>query len=92
VIFIPRFAGWSDGVSGPFGQNSTGCCTSVLPSLKKPEELAKSELASLRNEDRMTPDLVFRDHYLLDFLGLADTYSERDLLRLHHPGNGTVYH
>lgn len=27
----------------------------------------------------MTPDLVFRDPYLLDFLGLADTYRERDL-------------
>jgi len=46
---------------------------------KKPEELAKKELAALRDEDRMTPDLVFRDHYLLDFLGLTDTYSERDL-------------
>ena len=46
---------------------------------KRPEELAKSELAALRNEDLMTPDLVFRDHYLLDFLGLTDTYSERDL-------------
>lgn len=46
---------------------------------KKPEELARKELAALRDEDRMTPDLVFRDHYLLDFLGLADTYSERDL-------------
>jgi predicted nuclease of restriction endonuclease-like (RecB) superfamily len=30
---------------------------------KKPEELAKSELAPLRKEDRMTPDHVFRDHY-----------------------------
>ena len=46
---------------------------------KKPEQLAKQELETLRNEDRMTPDLVFRDPYLLDFLGLADTYSERDL-------------
>ena len=46
---------------------------------KKPEELVKRELAALRDEDRMTPDLVFRDHYLLDFLGLTDTYSERDL-------------
>jgi predicted nuclease of restriction endonuclease-like (RecB) superfamily len=27
----------------------------------------------------MTPDLVFRDPYLLNFLGLADTYSERNL-------------
>src|SRR5947209_16307157 len=27
----------------------------------------------------MSPDLVFRDPYLLNFLGLADTYSEKDL-------------
>ncbi|HJH32781.1 MAG TPA: DUF1016 domain-containing protein [Methanosarcinaceae archaeon] len=46
---------------------------------KKPAQLARQELESLRDEDRMTPDLVFRDPYLLDFLGLADTYSERDL-------------
>ena len=46
---------------------------------KKPAELARQELDSLCNDDRMTPDLVFRDPYLLDFLGLSDTYSERDL-------------
>lgn len=46
---------------------------------RKPAELARQEMAKLRDEDRMTPDLVFRDPYLLDFLGLADTYSERDL-------------
>jgi predicted nuclease of restriction endonuclease-like (RecB) superfamily len=46
---------------------------------RKPEELVIQELTALRDEDRMTPDLVFRDPYLLDFLGLADTYSERDL-------------
>jgi len=27
----------------------------------------------------MTPDMVFRDPYMLDFLGLPDGYSERDL-------------
>lgn len=27
----------------------------------------------------MTPDLVFRDPYMLDFLGLPHGYSERDL-------------
>lgn len=27
----------------------------------------------------MTPDLVFRDPYLLDFLGLKDAYSGKDL-------------
>jgi len=45
---------------------------------RKPAELAKQELKLLREEDRLTPDLVFRDPYLLDFLGLKDTYSERD--------------
>lgn len=46
---------------------------------KKPEKLIKHELAVLREEDRLTPDLVFRDPYVLDFLGLSDAYSERDL-------------
>jgi len=46
---------------------------------KKSEKLIQQELATLREEDRMTPDLVFRDPYFLDFLGLSDPYSERDL-------------
>jgi predicted nuclease of restriction endonuclease-like (RecB) superfamily len=46
---------------------------------RKPGELAKQELAALRDEDKLTPDLVFRDPYFLDFLGLKDTYSEKDL-------------
>ncbi len=46
---------------------------------KKPAEQARRELAALRQEDTLTPDLVFRDPYFLDFLGLADTYSEKDL-------------
>jgi predicted nuclease of restriction endonuclease-like (RecB) superfamily len=46
---------------------------------KKPEKLAELELQKLREEDRLTPDLVFRDPYLLDFLGLHGAYSEKDL-------------
>ena len=46
---------------------------------KKPEELVKKELAALRDEDKLTPDLVFRDPYILDFLGLKDTYGEKDV-------------
>lgn len=46
---------------------------------RKPKELVRQELEALQEEDRMTPDLVFRDPYLLDFLGLEDTYSEQDL-------------
>ncbi|MEI7587291.1 PDDEXK nuclease domain-containing protein [Runella sp.] len=46
---------------------------------KKPEELAKLELQALQEEDKFSPDLVFRDPYILDFLNLKDTYSEKDL-------------
>jgi predicted nuclease of restriction endonuclease-like (RecB) superfamily len=46
---------------------------------KKPAKLARQELARLRTADQLSPDLVFRDPYLLDFLGLKDTYSEKDL-------------
>ncbi len=47
---------------------------------KKPEEVIALDIAALRDEDRMTPDLVFRDPYFLDFLGLtAGTYSEKDV-------------
>jgi len=46
---------------------------------RKPRELAKQELAKLRKEDQWTPALVFRDPYFLDFLELADSYSEKDL-------------
>jgi predicted nuclease of restriction endonuclease-like (RecB) superfamily len=46
---------------------------------KKPEKLAEQELATLRATDLLSPDLVFRDPYFLDFLGLKDTYSEADL-------------
>jgi predicted nuclease of restriction endonuclease-like (RecB) superfamily len=46
---------------------------------RKPEKLAAQELQKLREEDKLTPDLVFRDPYLLDFLGLKDSYAEKDL-------------
>lgn len=46
---------------------------------KKPEKLIREELDSLRTEDKLTPDLVFRDPYFLDFLGLKDRYLEKDI-------------
>ncbi|WP_165252067.1 PDDEXK nuclease domain-containing protein [Paludisphaera soli] len=46
---------------------------------KKPDELIAQDLAALRDEDRMTPDLVFRDPYFLDFLGLTQPYAEKDV-------------
>ena len=46
---------------------------------RKPDQLIADELAALREEDKLTPDLVFHDPYLLDFLGLKDAYAEKDL-------------
>ena len=46
---------------------------------KKPDKLIRKELKALREEDQLTPDLVFRDPYVLDFLKLKDTYSEGDI-------------
>ncbi len=46
---------------------------------KKPDELIKNEIAELRDEEKLTADLVFRDTYFLDFLGLSDAFSEKDL-------------
>jgi len=46
---------------------------------RRPRQLAQVELKALRERDQLTPGLVFRDPYFLDFLGLKDTYAERDL-------------
>ncbi len=45
---------------------------------KNSPEVVRQELATLR-DGQMTPDMVFRDPYLLDFLGLSGAYSEKDL-------------
>ncbi len=46
---------------------------------KKPDELIRIELQQLREENKPSPDLIFRDTYILDFLGLKDMYSEKNL-------------
>lgn len=46
---------------------------------KKPEKTIANDLQELRSDGKLSADLAFRDPYVLDFLGLADTYSERDL-------------
>jgi len=46
---------------------------------KKPEETIQRELQQLGATGQITPDLVFRDPYFLDFLNLKDSYSEKDL-------------
>jgi predicted nuclease of restriction endonuclease-like (RecB) superfamily len=46
---------------------------------RKPAAVVSRELKALRATDRMTPDLVFRDPRVLDFLELKDSFSEKDL-------------
>jgi len=46
---------------------------------KKPEQTIINDLKQLEAENKITPDLTFKDPYFLDFLGLHDTYSEKDL-------------
>lgn len=46
---------------------------------KKPKSLAQAELDTLREEDLLTPNLILRDPYVLEFLNLNDHYLEKDL-------------
>jgi predicted nuclease of restriction endonuclease-like (RecB) superfamily len=45
---------------------------------KKPELTIQNDLEQLKHEQKLSPDLVFKDPYVLDFLGLKDSYSEKD--------------
>ena len=46
---------------------------------RKPELTIYNDLKELREKNRMSSDLFFKDPYILDFLNLSDTYSEKDL-------------
>jgi len=71
-----RIEGWS---TRTLRQKINGMLYERTALSRKPEQLIRQELDALRATDTLTPDLVFRDPYVLDFLGLADSYSERDL-------------
>lgn len=45
----------------------------------KPEETIRDDIMHLMERNRMSLDMFYRDPYVLDFLGLKDTYSEKDL-------------
>lgn len=46
---------------------------------RKPDETIRRDIIQLREQGQLSPDLTFRDPYVLDFLGLSDSYSEKDL-------------
>lgn len=45
---------------------------------RKPDELARQELATLHAKGEVGPALVLKDPYILDFLDLKDQYIEHD--------------
>ncbi len=46
---------------------------------RKPDETIAHDIELLRSEKQLTTDMALRDPLILDFLGLQDTYSEKDL-------------
>ena len=46
---------------------------------KKPEETVYHDLGVLREQQTVSPDMLLKDPYVLDFLDLKDRYIERDL-------------
>lgn len=46
---------------------------------RKPEDAIRHDLAQLREDQQVAPDLLLKDPYILDFLGLGDRYLEKDL-------------
>lgn len=46
---------------------------------RKPEDAIRHDLDQLRDEQQVTPDLLLKDPYILDFLDLSDRYLEKDL-------------
>ncbi len=46
---------------------------------KKPEETVRHDIEKLRQEKQLSPSMLLKDPYVLDFLDLNDHYIERDL-------------
>jgi len=46
---------------------------------RKPEETIRHDLEQLRQDKLVSPDLLLKDPYILDFLDLSDRYLEKDL-------------
>lgn len=46
---------------------------------RKPEETIRHDLEQLRQAKQVSPDLLLKDPYILDFLDLSDRYLEKDL-------------
>lgn len=45
----------------------------------KPDEVIRKELAAIRDERKISPDIVFKSPYFLEFTGLKSGYTEESL-------------
>lgn len=48
----------------------------------KPDQFIKQELSELRDNATLTPDLVFKSPYFLEFTGLKGMYSEKSRIAI----------
>jgi predicted nuclease of restriction endonuclease-like (RecB) superfamily len=71
-----RLEGWSTRV---LQRKIAGMLYERTAIAKRPEAVVQQALTTLGKGGRLSPDLVFRDPYVLDFLGLPADYSEHDL-------------
>ncbi len=46
---------------------------------RKPEETIRQNLEQLRQTQQVSPDILLKDPYILDFLDLSDRYLEKDI-------------
>ena len=46
---------------------------------RKPDELIEIEIKNIKESGNLEPNLVLKDPYILDFLGIKDHYLEKDL-------------
>ncbi len=75
-IQMTRLEGWSGRLMQERMQSMLYERTAIS---RKPEETIQRDITALREQGTLSPDLAFRDPYVLDFLGLADSYAEKDL-------------
>lgn len=75
-IQMTRLEGWSGRLMQERIQSMLFERTAIS---RKPEDTIQRDITALREQGTLSPDLAFRDPYVLDFLGLADSYAEKDL-------------
>lgn len=75
-IELSRLEGWS---SRQLQQRIQSMLFERTAISRKPDETIHHELQNLRNAGQPSPQLLLKDPYVLDFLGLNDRYLERDL-------------